>query len=84
MDTTLHALGMQTTPGWRIFPTEPGSDLLLVGSTLYFFNGSYWQDVSSSANRDSVPIPAGTLIRLLRPGTTSGTVDFVRSLPYSP
>lgn len=88
-DTTLGGLAVQSLlPGWRSNPSVASSDQLAVHNGVtwvnYFHNGSFWQPASGAAtDSGAVAIPAGALLTIQRPGTTSGTTDLVRSPPYS-
>jgi uncharacterized protein (TIGR02597 family) len=88
-DTTLGALAIQTLiPGWRSNAVAANADsvALYQGNAWvsYFHNGSFWQAVNGAAvDSSNVPISAGSLMTLQRPGGTPGTTDLVRAIPYA-
>ena len=88
-DTTLGGLAVQTLlPGWRSGPSAATSDLVALynGTTWlnYFYNGSFWQpNTGPATNSNAQAIPAGAVLAIQRPGTTTGSTELVRPLPYS-
>ncbi|MGC4074382.1 MAG: pectinesterase family protein [Nibricoccus sp.] len=85
-DATLGSLGVQTLlTGWRAGTTSSSADAVGLhnGATWipYYFNGTNWQ-TAAGANSDSVSIPAGSVLLIQRPGSTSGTTDLVRAKVY--
>jgi len=84
-DTTLGALALQTLlPGWRT-GTAGDTALLFSGTTWvgYFHNGSNWQPtIGPAVNSDAQAIPAGALLTIQRPGSSSGSTNLTRLLPY--
>lgn len=85
-DTTLGALAFQTRlNGWRAGTSTAADQLYLHNGTTwigYVYNGTNWIALTGGAVSNSVPVPAGALLLIQRPGATSGTTDFVYPLPY--
>lgn len=85
-DTTLGALAFQTRlGGWRSGTTAAADAVYLHNGTAwagYVYNGSNWIALSGGAVSNSVPVPAGALILIQRPGAAAGTTEFVLPLPY--
>lgn len=86
MDTTLGGLAVQTRiSGWRSGTTSAADQVYLYNGSAwigYVFNGATWQTLSGGAASDSVAIAAGSALLVTRPGSTSGTTDFIQNLPY--
>lgn len=87
MDTTLAGLSLQSRiSGWRSGTTSTTADMVSLydGSSWvsYVYNGSYWQHLTTGVNSNAIAIPAGSAVLISRPGSTSGTTDFVQSRPY--
>lgn len=84
--SSLGDLAVQTRlTGWRSGTTTAAADQVLLyngsGWTTYLYNGSSWQTTTGS-NANAVPLPAGSLFTIQRPGTTSGTTDLILNLAY--
>lgn len=86
---TLGNLGLQSLlSGWRSNAAVAQADLLGVASgpgwVFYFHNGTNWQRASGSTSaRDTLAIPAGTPIRIVRRGSTAGFTALLRARPFS-
>lgn len=85
-DATLSTLGLQSLlPGWRSGTATGTADSvsLYTGTswTPYVFTGVRWQTAAGDP-ADSVAIPAGTVLLIQRPGSTSGTTELLRPQPY--
>ncbi|MDX2079493.1 MAG: TIGR02597 family protein [Terrimicrobiaceae bacterium] len=94
-DGSLASLGLHTLSGWRKLGdsgvTVPTTDRVIVkvGSTLisYYFDATavpaQWRRVGSGANQDTVSIPAGSSVRLIRNGQVGEFDSWTYALPYA-
>jgi hypothetical protein len=87
-DVTLSALGLQNLPGWSSDSSSSASDNVVLvsggSSSTYWFNGTSWKRVAPGfPDSDSVVIPAGASINIIKKGTATGYAEFIQPLPYS-
>jgi uncharacterized protein (TIGR02597 family) len=81
-DTSLGDLAVQNRiAGWRSGTTTAADQVYLYNGSAwvgYVYNGSHWVALNGGAVSDTVPLAAGGVLLIQRPGTTAGTTDFVQ------
>lgn len=85
-DTTLGASNIQNTPGWVSAATSATADTVQIfnGTWLsYYNNGTNWIRVGPPIVSNSVAIPAGSAVVLVKRGSTAGQNILTQALPYS-
>lgn len=89
VDTTLLAVGYQSTSGWVSGTTVSTSDNVWAWSTSlkkweqFYYNGANWRKAGSIANQNTRVLPAGSAVIVIRTGT-SVAATLSQSLPYVP
>jgi uncharacterized protein (TIGR02597 family) len=88
IDTTLETLALQNTPGWvaNINPNLADKVQLYISASwrTYFYNGTQWLRTAPQAPSNNVQILAGTAVRVVKSGSTSGNSTLASIRPYNP
>lgn len=85
VDVTLGTSGINSIPGW-LTGTATTADIVQIqisgGWRQYYHNGTQWLRVGPNTASNSVVIPTGAAVILLKKGAASGAVALSQTLPY--
>jgi hypothetical protein len=86
---TLRGLGIQNLSGWVSTPTATSlTDNVVVTAggtaTTYYYNGTNWRRTSGpTTSQDTVSIPIGSAVQVIKKGNTTGFSSLTQSVPYT-
>jgi len=82
-DQTLSSLGLESVSGWLAGATPATSDIVVIGTSNYYYDGTNWRRQAFGNPISNPTITSGQSVIISKKGTASGVSNLSQTRPYS-